>query len=177
MNRPIDNASMMKAIIVAVVAAIGAGACSSNGGSSSDLSSTAKARLADYCAKRDACQAELGLTGVNPCPTSMCLASEAEETALLEFFDCQLAKQCSMFFSDDDCVAAAGTSDTERDAFLARCTAKASECGPTSFGEACPIVAMPILRKDLLREFDACLGRACADVQACWDAVDMKLCF
>ena len=170
MNRPIDTASVVKAIIVAVVAAIGVGACSSNGGPT-DLSESTKARLADYCAKRDACQAELGLTGVNPCPTSMCLASEAEETALLEFFDCQLAKQCSMFFSDDDCVAAAGTSDTERDAFLARCTAKASECG-TNFGEACPIIGMPVIRKQLLREFDACLGLSCTDVQACWDRAD-----
>ena len=177
MNRPIDNASMMKAIIVAVVAAIGAGACSSNGGSSSDLSSTAKARLADYCAKRDACQAELGLTGVNPCPTSMCLASEAEETALLEFFDCQLAKECSAFFNDDACAAAAGTPDAERDTFFAHCTAKANECAPVAFAEVCPLAAMPLLRKDLMREFDACLDRACADVQTCWDGVQMQICW
>jgi hypothetical protein len=59
MNRPIDTASVVKAIIVAVVAAIGVGACSSNGGPT-DLSESTKARLADYCAKRDACQAELG---------------------------------------------------------------------------------------------------------------------
>ena len=121
MNRAIDNASMVKAIIVAVVAAIGAGACSSNGGPT-DLSSTAKARLADYCAKRDACQAELGLTGVNPCPTSMCLASEAEETALLEFFDCQLAKQCSML------VAGPGTSVCSACASARRSSTRISKC-------------------------------------------------
>ena len=169
MNRAIDNASMVKAIIVAVVAAIGVGACSSNGGPT-DLSESTKARLADYCAKRDACQAELGVT-VGPCPTSMCFASTTEEAALNEFFDCQMPKACSMFFSDDECYAAAGTSDAERDAFVTHCTAKASECG-TNFGEACPIIGMPVIRKQLLREFDACLGLSCTDVQACWDRAD-----
>jgi hypothetical protein len=170
-----DNRRMMKALLVA--AAVWAGACSSPSDSPTELSPAAKSRLADYCAKRDTCKAELGLTDVKPCPTSMCLAGEAEEPALLEFFDCQLAKECSAFFSDDACVAAAGTMDAERDTFLARCTAKASECGTVDFGEACPIVAMPIIRKGLMREFDACLARACSDVQACWNGVETQVCW
>ncbi len=84
-----------------------------------------------------------------------------QRAALLEFFDCQLAKECSTFFNDDACAAAAGTPDAE----------------PVAFAEVCPLAAMPLLRKDLMREFDACLDRACADVQTCWDGVQMQICW
>ena len=70
------------------------------------------------------------------CPTSMCLASEAVEGPLLEYFDCQIAKQCSAFFNDDDCAASAGTPDAEQTQFVSRCTAKNTECGG-DFSEFC----------------------------------------
>jgi hypothetical protein len=151
-------------------------AASSGGtnGASSDLSSTAKARLADYCTKRDACAAEQNFP-VSACPTSMCLARQLEEAPLIEFFDCQIAKQCSSFFNDDDCAVAAGTSDAERDAFIARCLAKTTECGD-DFGDVCAF-GLPSVRKELMRAADACVTRACADVQACVEALPVEDCW
>jgi len=153
--------------VVVVMVAVGAGACgpSTGVGWPSDLSPTAKSRLDDYCAKRTACQADQGMT-VGPCPTSMCLATETTEAPLLEYFDCQIAKQCSAFFNDDDCAASAGTPDAEQTQFVSRCTARNTECSG-DFGTFCAIGGMPILRKDHLRAFDACLGGACADIDAC----------
>lgn len=158
-----------------VVVTLWACACSSNGtnGNPSDLSSTGKARLADYCAKRDACAVEQSIT-VSACPTSMCLARSLVEAPLLDFFNCQIAKQCSSFFSDDDCFAT-GTSDAERDAFVTRCLAKTSECAD-DFGDACA-AALPIFRKEWMHAVDACLPRACADVQACVDAIPIEDCW
>jgi hypothetical protein len=153
--------------VVAVIVAVGAGACgpSTSPGWPSDLSPAAKARLDDYCAKRTGCQTELGMS-VGPCPTSMCLAAGTSEAPLLEYFDCQIAKQCSAFFNDDDCAAAAGTPDAEQTQFVSRCTARSAECSG-DFEAFCAIGGMPIVRKDHLRAFDACLGKACADIDAC----------
>jgi hypothetical protein len=156
-----------------------AGACSSSTAPNStptDLSSTGKSRLADYCTKRQTCAVAQNIPAeLAKCPTSMCLAGLTEEAALLQYFDCQIAKQCSAFFSDDDCIVAAGTSDAERDAFLARCVAKSDECAD-DFGDACGI-GLPIFRKELMRAVDACLDRACADVQPCVDALPIMDCW
>jgi hypothetical protein len=168
----------MRNLVAVLVAMLWAGSCSkslSDGGGASDLSPAAKARLADYCGKRDVCQAELGLTDVDACPTSMCLASMTEERPLLEFFDCQLARPCSSFFNDDECFAASGAPNAERDAFLARCTAR-GVCG-AKIAEACPIVAMPIVDVGWLRMFDACLALPCPDLEVCWDAVNAMACW
>ena len=170
------NGGVMRNIGVVVVALWACACSSSNGtnGTPSDLSSTGKARLADYCSKRDACAVEQNLT-VSPCPTSMCIAGQAEEAPLVEFLDCQIAKQCSSFFNDDDCGASAGTSDAERDAFIARCLAKTTECAD-DFGDVCAL-GLPIARKELMRAADACVARACADVQACVDAIPIEDCW
>ena len=140
----------------------------------SDLSPTGKARLADYCGKRMSCSVDQGIT-VGACPTSMCLSRMFEEAPLLQFFDCQIAKQCTAFFNDDDCAAAAGTSDAERDAFVNRCGAKMTECA-TDFGDAC-VVGLPIVRKEFMHAVDACLGKPCADVQTCIDAIPIEDCW
>src|SRR5262245_26176910 len=140
----------------------------------SDLSPTGRARLADYCAKRTMCATDQGVT-VGACPTSMCLSRDFEEAPLIQFFDCQIAKQCTAFFNDDDCFAAAGTSDAERDAFLARCTAKMTECSD-DFGDACGF-GLPIVRKEFMRAADACLTHACADVTTCMQAIAVEDCW
>ena len=162
--------------VAVFVVTLGAAACSSSPGTGTptDLSSTGKARLADYCAKRETCAVEQGNT-VGACPTSMCLAPSWEEAALIEFFDCQIAKACSSFFSDDDCAVSAGTSDAERDAFLARCVAKITECGD-DFGDVCGL-GLPISRKELMRAADACIARPCVEVQACVDAIVIADCW
>jgi hypothetical protein len=170
------NAEVMRNVGVVVVA-LWVCACSSSNGTGttpSDLSSTGKARLADYCAKRDACAVEQNLT-ITPCPTSMCIAGQAEEAPVIEFFDCQIAKQCSSFFSDDDCAASAGSSDAERDAFIARCLAKTTECA-NDFGDVCAL-GLPLARKELMRAADACMSRACADVQTCVNAIVLEDCW
>ena len=161
--------------VAAVV--IGGWACSSpttTNSTPTDLSSTGKARLADYCTKRSTCAVEQNVT-VSACPTSMCLAPVSEEPALVEFFDCQIAKACSAFFSDDDCAAAAGTLDAEREAFVGRCLAKTTECAD-DFGDACA-VALPIVRKEWMRMVDACLARPCAEVGACVAAIPLVDCW
>ena len=57
------------------------------------------------------------------------MAGVAEEGPLIEFVDCQMAKACDA--NDDDCVAGAGTTDAEREAFTARCVAALSMSPPT----------------------------------------------
>jgi hypothetical protein len=174
MNRAIDNASMMKAIIVAVVAAIGAGACSSNGGR------LPTCRRRQRRASPTIAQARRlpGRAGASPRQSVsdqhvFLRVPRAEETALLEFFDCQLAKAVlDVLSATTSAMAPPETSDAERDAFVARCTAKASECGPTSVRRA--------------RSSDAVSARSCcasstpawavvSDVQACWDRRIMTL--
>jgi hypothetical protein len=172
-----DGASVWRKVVVVSVIAW-AGACSSPSGSTgapSDLSPTAKSRLADYCAKRDACQTETGISSA-PCPTSMCLASQTVEGPLLEYFDCQIAKQCSAFFNDDDCAASAGTPDAEQTQFVSRCIAKNTECSG-DFDSFCGVGGMPIIRKDWLHMFDACISKACADIDACLNAVLVADCW
>ena len=140
----------------------------------SDLSPTGRARLADYCEKRTMCgEAQAFIIGA--CPTSTCLSRVFEEAPLLQFFDCQIAKQCSAFFSDDDCFVAAGTSDAEREAFATHCAAKSTECAD-DFGDACAF-GMPVVRKEFMRAVDNCLTHACADVQACVDAIPVEDCW
>jgi hypothetical protein len=152
-------------------------ACGSSNGAPSDLSPTAKARLADYCAKRQTCQTELAMSPT-PCPTSTCLASTTVEGPLLEYFDCQNAKQCSAFFNDDDCAASAGTSDPERDAFRTRCTARMTACnGDADFAAFCAIGSMPLLRSEWMHAIDACLGEACDDIYTCVNAVPIPDCW
>jgi hypothetical protein len=141
----------------------------------SDLSPAGRVRLATYCDKRTMCSVDQGVT-IGACPTSMCLSRVYEEAPLLQFLDCQIAKQCSAFFNDDDCFLLAGTSDAERDAFTARCAAKSTEC-TDDFGDACAIGA-PIVRKEFMRAVDACLSRAtCADVKTCISAIAIEDCW
>jgi hypothetical protein len=169
--------SILRNIGVAVVV-LGAWACSSpttTNSTPTDLSSSGKTVLAGYCDHRDTCAIVQSIT-VSACPASMCLAAFAEEPALLEFFDCQLRKDCSAFFKDEDCIASAGTSDGERDAFIARCLAKSGECGGDDFGDACGFGA-PIVRKEWMRMVDACLARPCADVRACVEAIPLVDCW
>jgi hypothetical protein len=164
---------------VAVVLGIAwAGACGSPTGSNgapSDLSPTAKSRLADYCTKRQACAVDQNLPDIT-CPTSACLASETVEGPLLEYFDCQIAKQCPAFFNDDDCAASAGTPDAEQTQFVSRCTGKNTECSG-DFGGFCGVGGMPIIRKEWIHMFDACIGMACADIDACLNAVLLVDCW
>jgi len=152
-----------------------AGACSSPSGPPADLSATGKARVAEYCAKRQSCAAELNMPDVT-CPTSACLAGEVYEAPLLQFFDCQTPKQCSAFFSDDACFAAAGTPDAEQTAFVSRCIAKNTECSG-DFAEFCGVGGMAIIRKEWLHKFDACIGMACADIDACLAAIELNDCW
>jgi hypothetical protein len=162
--------------VVAVAVSFGScGSPSTTPGWPSDLSATGKSRLADYCAKRQACQVETGVT-VGACPTSMCLGSEAAEGPLLEYFDCQIAKQCSSFFNDDDCAASAGTPDAEQTQFLSRCTARNTECSG-DFASICQIGAMPLLLKKYMHAFDACLGKACGEIDACLSAASPTDCW
>jgi hypothetical protein len=162
-------------VIVVVVWAGACGSPSASNNAPTDLSPTAKSRLADYCTKRQSCAAELSMPDVM-CPTSMCLASETVEGPLLEYFDCQIAKQCSAFFNDDDCAASAGTPDAEQTQFVARCAAKNTECSG-DFGGFCGVGGMPLIRKDWLHMFDACIGMACADIDACLSNVLLMDCW
>jgi hypothetical protein len=176
-NRAMNNLLLISRSIGVAAVVLGASACSDppvTNGTPTDLSSTGKARLVDYCAKNDACAAEQGVTA-RMCPISTCLAPAVEEPALVEFFDCQIAKACSSFFSDDDCIASAGALDAEREAFIARCLAKTTECGD-DFGDACGFGA-PLVRKEWMRMADACLGRPCAEVEACVAAIPLVDCW
>jgi len=102
------------------------------------------------------------------------LARAVEEGPLIEFVDCQMAKACDA--NDDDCVASAGTTDAEREAFTARCLAAVSMSPPqeclSGWPEPamCAIVAYPIVRKEIMRAVDACLTLPCADLIACVEA-------
>ena len=154
-----------------------AGGCSSPSGTPGDLSPTGKQRLAEYCTKRQTCAVEQNFPEQATCPTSTCLASVLQEAPLLEFFDCQTPKQCPSFFNDDDCFWAAGTADAEQTAFVSRCVAKGEECANASFGEACATYGMPIIRKEWLHKIDACVGMACADVDACIAALQLPDCW
>ncbi|HXU06446.1 MAG TPA: hypothetical protein VN903_36070 [Polyangia bacterium] len=158
--------------IVALFCVIG---CDSQPGPP-DLSSTAKAHLADYCTKRKACSVEVNVPEGATCPTSTCLANLAEESALLEYFDCQDAKQCSAFFNDDNCVVSAGTFDAEREAFFARCNARAIACPLEDVNAYC-VVGYPLFRKQWMHAVDACLGKACADLVPCLQAVGIMDCW
>jgi hypothetical protein len=152
----------------AVVAVLALASCDSGkgDGTPADLSPAAKAKWDDYCAARVAC-----LAG-SMCPPSTCIAGYAEEAPLLEFLDCQNAKACGA--NDDDCTAAAGTTDTERQAFTTRCEAAISggQAPPGCYIEPvlCTIIAYPLYRKQYLRAVDACLPRACEDRKRCIEA-------
>jgi non-ribosomal peptide synthetase component F len=160
----------------AAVAAIFAYGCGSPSTSSTptDLSATAKARLGDYCTKRTTCATEENLSGI-VCPTSACLASLTEESALLDYFDCQIAKQCSAFFNDDDCVVSAGTSDAERDAWRTQCAAKFTSCGGAP--DLCAALASPLVRKQWMHAADSCIQGACADLENCIAALPIPDCW
>jgi hypothetical protein len=159
--------------VIAVVSILSFAGCDGGKDGPTDLSPAAKAKADQYCAQRQTYIAECS-PGAGPCPDTSCLAQLAEEGPLIEFFDCQLAKTCPMFFSDDDCVEAAGTSDAERDAFITGCQARLAECGAD--GEYC-IVGLPLFRKKWMHAFDACLAGACADIPACIQAVGLVDCF
>ena len=124
--------------------------------------------------KRTTCATEENLTGI-VCPTSACLASVTEEPALLDYFDCQIAKQCSLFFNDDDCVLSAGTPDAERDAWRTQCAARFTECGVAS--DLCGVFAAPLLRKQWMHAADPCLKGACADLETCIAALPVPDCW
>jgi hypothetical protein len=157
----------------AVVAALGLASCGGGNGTGppSDLSPAAKAKWDGYCASRIACLAD------SNCPPSTCMAGIAEEGPLIEFVDCQNAKACGA--NDDDCVASAGTTDAERQAFITRCEAAVmsyqmmpqtvpDQCYPET--ALCSIVAAPLLRKQFMHAVDACLTLSCAQLQPCLDA-------
>jgi hypothetical protein len=100
------------------------------------------------------------------------MARVVEQGPLIEFVDCQMAKPCGS--NDDDCVAAAGTTDAERDAFTARCAAVLSISPPTQecaidWPEPilCTIIAYPLIRKEHMRAVDACLTLPCEALKAC----------
>jgi hypothetical protein len=160
--------SVLSAAVLGVAAFSAFASCGSGSGSAdpSDLSPTAKAKWDEYCAFEAACQP------ASPCPSSACMALIAEEEPLIEFVDCQSAKACGA--NDDDCVASAGTTDAERDAFTPRCVAalSAGQAPPDCYVESalCTIVAYPLIRKRYMRAVDACLSLAsCADRKACID--------
>jgi hypothetical protein len=164
-------------LVGGLLAAISAFACGSPSTSSNpptDLSTTAKSRLDDYCAKRTTCATEENLTGIT-CPTSMCLAQATEEAALLDYFDCQIAKQCSVFFNDDDCVLSAGTSDAERDNWRTQCVAKFTSCGAAP--DLCGALASPLVRKQWMHAADPCLQGACTDLETCISALPIPDCW
>jgi hypothetical protein len=152
-----------------VVAVLALASCSSSNTSTpSDLSPAAKAKWNEYCAYRynAACVSSL------QCPTTTCIARASEEGPLIEFVDCQIAKACDA--NDDDCVAAAGTTDAEREAFTARCMAALSVSPPTqecaiNWPEPvlCTIVAYPLFRKEHMRAVDACLTLPCDALKTC----------
>ena len=154
------------------LALLASASCDSGGTTTpSDLSPAAKAKWNDYCAFRynASCQSSL------QCPTTACMARVVEEGPLIEFVDCQMAKECTA--NDDDCVSAAGTTDAERDAFTARCVAALSVSPPTqecSLGwpepVICAIIAEPIVRKEHMRAVDACLTLPCANLITCVEA-------
>ena len=152
-----------------LVALLASTSCDSSGTTTpSDLSPAAKAKWNDYCAFRynASCQSSL------QCPTTACMAGVAEEAALIEFVDCQMAKVCTA--NDDDCVASAGTTDAERDAFITRCTAALRVSPPTQEcaidwpqPAMCTIIAYPLIRKEHMRAVDACLTLPCDALKAC----------
>ena len=157
---------MLSSLVVLLASA----SCSSSSTTTtpSDLSPAAKAKWNEYCAYRynASCLDNL------ECPPTTCLASVAEEGPLLEFVDCQLAKACDA--NDDDCIAGAGTTDAERDAFTARCVAALSTSPPTQACALewpdpiiCAIIAAPLIRKEHMRAVDACLMLPCEDLNAC----------
>jgi hypothetical protein len=148
-----------------LAALLASASCSSG---SSDLSPAAKSKWDEYCAYRynASCLADV------PCAPSTCMARVAEEGPLIEFVDCQLAKACDA--NDDDCVAGAGTTDAEREAFTARCVAALSVSPPTQecaldWPEPvmCTIIAYPLIRKEHMRAVDACLTLPCEQLKAC----------
>jgi hypothetical protein len=152
--------------IVALSAVAGCGSKGSGSGTPSDLSPAAKAKWDEYCAFSASCQS-------TPCSPSTCMAAIAEQGPLIEFVDCQIPKGCGA--NDDDCVAEAGTTDAEREAFVPRCEAvlSAGQAPPGCYVETvlCTIVAYPMIRKQYMRAVDACLALAtCGDRKACIDA-------
>ena len=172
LSRPCRLLDMKDVTPFGVVALLALASCSSSGTSTpSDLSPAAKAKWNEYCAFRYNAACQSGLQ----CPTTACMARAVEEGPLIEFVDCQMAKACDA--NDDACVASAGTTDAERDAFTARCVAALSMT-PSSQDctigwpepAMCTIVAYPIIRKEHMRAVDACLTLPCADLIACVQA-------
>ena len=156
------------AVVVTLLAVV---SCSS-GGSSSGLTPAAQAKWAEYCDYLAAC-------GKTPCAPIDCVAGYAESGPLIELVDCQTAKTCDM--NDDACTASAGTTDTERQDFTARCEAMINannETTPTCYFEPifCTIVAYPVIQKRIMRAVDACLPIAsCTDRMACIEAAAAPL--
>ena len=167
------RSSPLAASALAVVAFAALASCNTATLDPVDLSPAAKAKWDAYCAYRTTCQRE------TPCSSSMCMALVAEEGPLIEFVDCQSAKTCDV--NDDECVASAGTTDAERDAFIPRCVAALSADPPTSCyveDVVCEIVAYPLIRIRYLRGVDACLSLAGCDRKACIDEATAPLnCF
>jgi len=165
-------------VFLSLVVVLASANCSSSN-TPSDLSPAAKAKWNEYCAYRynASCVPDF------QCPPTTCLARSSEEGPLIEFVDCQLAKPCDA--NDDACVAGAGTTDAERDAFIARCAAVLSMSPPTQECAIdwpqpvlCTIIAYPIFRKEHMRAVDACLTLPCAELKACVEAAIKPLdCF
>ena len=152
---------------VAVVAAF-ALSCGSGGGSG--LSAAARAKWNDYCVYEAAC-------GDTSCLPVECVARYAEGGPLIEFVDCQTAKMCDI--SDDECTASAGTTDAERQDFIARCEAALNPLPTTPCyidPTLCTIVAYPLIRKEIMRAVDACLPiTVCEDRLRCIQAAGEPL--
>jgi hypothetical protein len=160
---------------LSLVVLLASASCSS-GNTPSDLSPAAKAKWNEYCAYRYNASCVAG----SQCPSTTCMARGAEEGPLIEFVDCQLAKACDA--NDDDCFAAAGTTDAEREAFTARCTAVLSMSPPTQACAIdwpepvlCTIIAYPLIRKEHMRAVDACLTLPCEALKTCIEAAQEPL--
>lgn len=163
--------SLTLSLSLSLLALLPSASCDSSGSTTpSDLSPAAKAKWNDYCAFRYNASCQSGFE----CPTTACMAGVVEEGPLIEFVDCQMAKECTA--NDDACVAEAGTTDAERDAFTARCVAALSVSPPAGCSQGfpdpviCAIIAAPIVRKEHMRAVDACLTLPCADLITCVEA-------
>lgn len=167
---------MRRPVWLSLLALLAAASCSSNGSDTpapSDLSPAAKAKWNEYCAYKATCEPTF------VCPSTTCTARFVEQGPLIEFVDCQLAKACGA--NNDECIASAGATDAEREAFTARCTAKLNmslpmACALQSLDPTfCTIVAYPLIRKEFLRGADACLAGPCEGWKACTEAATQPL--
>jgi hypothetical protein len=134
--------------LLAMASVVAGTSCRKSGGIPSHLSPQAKATLRQFCDAAEACgRIDSYCTSST---ISMCLARLADQAALIDYFDCRIAKPCAEFGMDDECVQGAGTSDAERDEFIARC-------------------------KEWMRAYRDCLDLSCAELESCFDSVGLDV--